>query len=277
MIGDLNKFSFAARETRSALVVAHPGHELLVHNWLEVMRPRVFVFTDGSGSTTRSRLDSTTRILNQADAQPGSIYGRLSDAAAYSAILNHEFELFTTLAGELAAALVEDGISQVAADAVEGYNPMHDVCRLIVNAAVEVASRALRHPITNYAFSLLGQPLVSADTPHPDRISLHLDDAAFERKMAAAEGYAEMREEVFSAIERDSFDAFRIERLHPVQMVDDGCCWNKKQPFYERYGERRVAAGHYKQVLRYNEHIAPLAEALSGYAGKPQLSALLFR
>jgi hypothetical protein len=265
-MGDVHKFSFAAPATRSALVVAHPGHELLVHNWLEVARPRVFVFTDGSGRGARSRLDSTTRILNQTDALPGSIYGRLSDAAAYSAIINHEFDIFTTLADELAAAFVADDISQVAADAVEGYNPMHDVCRLVVNAAVEVASRALCRPIANYAFSLVGQPLARAATPHPHSISLHLDDAAFTRKMAAAEGYAEMREEVFAALERDSIDAFRIERLHAVQTVDDECCGDKEQPFYERHGERQVATGYYKQVLRYEEHIAPLADALSVYA-----------
>ena len=32
-----------------------------------------------------------------------------------------------------------------------------------------------------------------------------------------------------------------------------------------RDGERQVAAGHYEQVLRYAEHIAPLAEALNRF------------
>jgi hypothetical protein len=54
--------------------VAHPGHELRVFGWLHAARPRVFVLTDGSGRTGRSRLPSTTRILREAGAEPASIY-----------------------------------------------------------------------------------------------------------------------------------------------------------------------------------------------------------
>src|SRR5260221_8686768 len=52
--------------TRPALIIAHPGHELRVHRWLEKTRPLVLVLTDGSGRTAQSRLASTTRILKQA-------------------------------------------------------------------------------------------------------------------------------------------------------------------------------------------------------------------
>lgn len=41
---------------RAGLMIAHPGHELLVHGWLEVAHPRVFVLTDGSGRCAQSRL-----------------------------------------------------------------------------------------------------------------------------------------------------------------------------------------------------------------------------
>jgi len=53
-----------------ALIIAHPGHELRVHHWLEKTRPLVFVLTDGSGRTAQSRLHSTTRILERAGATP---------------------------------------------------------------------------------------------------------------------------------------------------------------------------------------------------------------
>lgn len=264
-MGDSTKFpppSDTAAETRCALVVAHPGHELLVHGWLETARPRVFVLTDGSGRSNQSRLDSTTKVLDQTGANRGGIYGRLSDAAAYSAILNRDFNLFIRLAVELAEALAAERISRVAGDAVEGYNPMHDVCRLLINTAVQIASRAGCQPIENFAFSLVGQPLACPQALCANRISLHLDEDAFTRKMAAAEGYTEMKEEVSAAIDRASIDAFRTERLHPVGTEEGQSLWTEQQPYYERYGERRVAAGHYHRVLRHQEHIAPLAEAL---------------
>jgi hypothetical protein len=81
--------------SRAALVVAHPGHELRVHHWLERARPLVLVLTDGSGHTEHSRLQRTTALLERAGATPGRIYGRLSDRDLYRAILSgdavHEF------------------------------------------------------------------------------------------------------------------------------------------------------------------------------------------
>jgi hypothetical protein len=44
-------------------MIAHPGHELRVHHWIERTRPLVFVLTDGSGHTGVSRLASTTAVL----------------------------------------------------------------------------------------------------------------------------------------------------------------------------------------------------------------------
>src|SRR5262245_11254695 len=149
---------FASPDIRTALAIGHPGHELVVHGWLEVTRPLVFVFTDGSGRTNQSRLASTTNILNQVGAKSGSIYGRLTDAEAYAAIINREFDFFVRLARELCEGFVVERISYVAGDAFEGYNPMHDVCRLVINAAVTVAQRSLGHQMRNLEFSLVGEP-----------------------------------------------------------------------------------------------------------------------
>jgi len=255
---------FASPDKRTALVIGHPGHELLVHGWLEVTHPLVFVFTDGSGRSNQSRLASTTKILNQTGAKCGSIYGRLTDAAAYAAILNHEFDLFVGLARELCGAFVAERIDYVAGDAFEGYNPMHDVCRLVINAAVTVARRARGHRVANFEFSLIGQPDACHEPPHVDGIWRLLDEAAFARKMAAAKGYAQLAGEVLTALERTSTDAFRVEYLCPVDpsAADYRC---DHPPFYEQYGEKQVAAGYYDRVLRYEEHIAPLAEALRRY------------
>jgi hypothetical protein len=261
----VGNFRFASADIRTALVIGHPGHELLVHGWLEVTRPLAFVFTDGSGRSNQSRLASTTKILNQTGAKCGSIYGRLTDAAAYAAILNHEFDLFVGLARELCGAFVAERIDYVAGDAFEGYNPMHDVCRLVVNAAVIAARRARGHRVGNFEFSLINQPGSCHESRPANGIRRLLDEAAFARKMAAAKEYAELTGEVAATLDRASTDAFRVECLWPVDpSAGDYRC--DDSPFYEQYGEKQVAAGYYHRVLRYNEHIAPLAEALRRYA-----------
>jgi len=263
-----NSIRFTPSEMRAALVVAHPGHELMVHGWLEMVRPRVFVLTDGSGHSKQSRLSSTTKILSQACAERGSIYGRLTDSAAYSAILNNEFEQFTDFAGELSAAFVNERIDFVAGDALEGYNPMHDVCRLVINAAVTIARRARGQAIANFEFSLIGQPDASERPLNGNEVWLQLDETSLARKISVARGYAELAGEVSNALGVRAVAAFGVEHLRPVdpQAGLDRC--DERPPFYEQYGEKQVAAGHYTRVLRYREHIAPLADSLRSYAEK---------
>ena len=262
----------ASPDMRTALVIGHPGHELVVHNWLEVTRPVVFVFTDGSGRSNQSRLASTTKVITQANAKSGSIYGRLMDAEGYAAILNHEFDLFVGLARELCNAFLVERIDYVAGDALEGYNPMHDVCRLVINSAVTLAGRTRGHRIANLEFSLVGQP-VWHETTHSEGICRRLTDTAFARKIAAAKGYAELAGEVDATLERTSTDALRVECLRPVN-PGPGDHRRDQVPFYEQYGEKQVAAGYYHRVLRYHEHIAPLAEALQRYADGAAKTAL---
>src|SRR5262245_36394298 len=87
-----------------ALVIAHPGHELRVHGWLEQVRPRVFILTDGSGSSGQPRLRSTRRILKQAGAVRGEVFGRFTDRDLYEALRHGDREPFTAVVTELSTA-----------------------------------------------------------------------------------------------------------------------------------------------------------------------------
>lgn len=252
----------ALNESKSALVIAHPGHELRVFHWLETNRPLVFVITDGSGRSGVSRLDSTTRLLDQVPSEAGSIYGRISDSQAYTALLNHDFEFFISLARELATQLYDRDIEFVAGDALEGYNPTHDVCRLLINAAVRLVNKSRAKQIGNFDFPLTGAPNAPSANDQNGCIDLQLDEAAFTRKISAARAYVELDSEVEAAIKENRVEAFRSERLRPVDENPASLQFGQK-PYYESYGEEQVAAGHYSNVIRYREHYLPLAEALS--------------
>ncbi|MGH9424475.1 MAG: hypothetical protein ACRD3J_31170 [Thermoanaerobaculia bacterium] len=110
-----------------AIAVAHPGHELLVHHHLERYRPLYFCLTDGSGATGQSRLPSTESLLQRTGARPGSIYGRFSDREIYRLLLEGRGDVFRALAGELADSLIDADIRWIAGDAMEGFNPGHDL------------------------------------------------------------------------------------------------------------------------------------------------------
>lgn len=265
------------------LVVAHPGHELRVHGWLELARPRVWVITDGSGRTERSRVDSTTRVLAAAGATAGPVYGHMSDTEFYSAVLNLQHERFIRIVDMLAEEVVRDEITYVVADAAEGYNPAHDICRLIVDAAMKIANSPGKRTIENYDFSLVGS---TSGPPYSDGLYLNLDDEAYDRKVTAAGNYPELRPEVEAVLNgagsvglqqhphlamraglsdgMGQGSNLRVERLRRVNSNLQTA--NAAKPFYEEYGELQVAAGHYQHVLRYHEHVLPLALTLARHA-----------
>jgi hypothetical protein len=143
---------------RAALVVAHPSHELRVHGWLEQTRPYVCILTDGGGRSGEPRLSQTSEVLTRAGATQGAIYGRLTDLKVYSAILNADSELFAGLVEELAQAFVTEQIEYVVGDAAEGYSVAHDICRIMIGAAVELAQQEFDHRVINFDFPVVGRP-----------------------------------------------------------------------------------------------------------------------
>jgi hypothetical protein len=250
---------------QAMLVVGHPGHELRVHGWLESAKPIVMVLTDGSGHRGISRLASTTALLTRAGASAGSVYGRLTDAALYRALLDRDTALFVGLVEELADAIINHRITIVAGDEAEGYNPTHDVCRLIIDAAVAIARSPLRDPIANLSFLLMDRPGKFARTGATPTAQIVLDDSTLERKIAAARRYPEMSGEVEHALTMWGAEAFRVEAF---RRVPDGELWGPAEapPFYEQYGQEQVRAGKYAEVIRYDQHIRPLADALGARA-----------
>lgn len=298
---------------RAALVVAHPSHELRIHGWLEQARPYVCILTDGAGRSGEPRLSRTSEVLARVGATQGVVYGRLTDLEVYAAILKGDSELFAGLVEELAQAFVSEQIDCVVGDAAEGYSVTHDICRVMIGAAVERARQEHDHHIANYEFAVVGAP---GETQNEDDIKLHLDDGAFDRKVNAAVAYTPqlardveaalqgtpfqgirrfsepqlagevdvklsasvlaeldsrplMKAQLRDIVEGVSLDAFRVECLRAVDNRM-GTHWTTNAPlFYELYGEKLVAAGHYQTAIRYREHMLPLAEAIRAQTERP--------
>ena len=255
----------------AALIIGHPGHELRVHRWLELARPVVCVLTDGSGRTGKSRLGYTRAILDQAGASPGRLFGAITDEAAYDAILNHDFKFFIDLARALESELAVTRVEYVAGDALEGYNVVHDVCRYLINAVVAhlnggLNRRSHREPISeieNFDFPLTGRPDACQENLRHRAILLHLDETALQRKIRTAENYTAIAADVREAFEGIGREAFATECLRPVHVSLEP---PEVPPFYEKYGEKQVAAGYYRRLLLYREHVEPLAHALLVYS-----------
>jgi hypothetical protein len=232
---------------------------MLVHGWVERVRPPVFVLTDGSGRTGKSRLDLTAELLATAGAQPGGVFGRLTDQAVYEAMLRQDASIFRDVAHDLASALVRDRVDYIVCDAAEGYNPAHDLCRPIVAAACGLARLTGGHEVAQWEFPV--SRLAGLKAPaSPDEVVIRLDDGALARKAEAARRYSALQGEVDQAAGQ-GLETFRVERFRRVGGWD-GDGRSDEPPEYERIGEARVALGHYAAVIRWRDHMVPLADAL---------------
>ncbi len=167
-------------------------------------------------------------------------------------IMERNTALLLSLTADLAAQLERDRPAMIVCDAAEGYNPVHDLCRLIAGAAIAMAGV----PAKQYEFPVVNHPH-SLDA---DAIAVELDTAEYAAKMERARGQAAVLTDIEELASRHGADAFRREALHHVaDWTAIGC---EAPPRYERYGEERVAAGRYTRVIRRHEHMVPLRDAL---------------
>jgi len=243
---------------RAALLVAHPGHELRIYGWVARARPVTFIITDGSGGAGEGRIESTLALLEGIGARPSAVCGRVTDRDIYARMLNGDHSLFTSLVDEIADAMVADGVDHLVTDAAEGYNPAHDVCRLLGAASARLASRLTGREIRHFDFLLVGRP----DETHAGAVRMHLPDEVLKRKVAAGRAYMELRDEVDRALAEFGVEAFRTEMLRRAPQADPTGAMADEPPYYESYGARQVAAGRYERVLRYREHFRPAADAI---------------
>src|SRR5262249_45010773 len=189
---------------RHALLMAHPGHELRLYGWVRRIKPVVFILTDVSGAARRT--ERSRALLAGLGGQAGALFGRLPDQDAYQALLDGRHELFVELLDELSAELQSAGVTHLVVDAAEGYNSMHDVCRLLGEAAVQHGGRRIKLA----EFNVVGPPDMGQGHD-PWMVRLELGDDEFAAKLAAARGYPELASEVQDTVNRLGESAFRWE------------------------------------------------------------------
>jgi hypothetical protein len=265
-------------ETKSLLVIGHPGHELRVYGWIVQAHPLVCILTDGSGSSQNPRIEESLALLRRIGAQIGPICGEFSDRQLYQHILQKNTGVFEKLCDRIAGLIVDRAIDAVVSDAVEGYNPTHDLCELLARNAVAVAAGRKRQPISHYTVPLTGDPRPDLSGGEREYLQIELSIQQCREKLEAARAYARragpnLNREVEGAIGVYGEEAFAREYLFRAAEPDSGPerRFEHLKPAYECYGEERVAAGLYQFVIRFREHMLPLAKQLNamGLAAHP--------
>lgn len=231
---------------RTALVFAHPGHEVLVHRFLEEAKPLVFVLSEGVTVDEEPAIRTTSRIVRKAGGRIGGIFGRCTARGLQNALMMQEHERVFALVHELADHLITEEIDLVAGDAAEGFDPAHDLCRVLIDAAAAIA--ALTRPgLKNFELPLLG--------PRSNRgaVRLRVEGEAWQRKYSQCRAYAEPVEEVRLLIETQGIDALREEHL---RLAMPWAIRHRRDVLYSSDSEGRIPA------IRFREHILPFVQAM---------------
>ena len=172
--------------------------------------------------------------------------GRFTDAEIYRAMMERHVRAVAEVTRELQDALA--GFRTVVFDAMELYNPAHDLCHVMARLAAPPST-------DQYAYAVVEPP--------GEGIVLTLDDETFKRKLAMAHRYGDLAADIDELTSRIGVDALRREVFFPPSEPQD------KKPYYETRGEEQVRAGKYRSVLRYREHFLPFVQALTA-AQHPQ-------
>lgn len=235
---------------KTILILAHPGHELRIFHWMEKTQPIVCILTDGSGGNQVSRTAYSREAISAAGGEYGPVFGTRPDKAWYDAILAGDAAPFCKVVEEAVALGRGETTVTVIGDAVDGYNPVHDLTAAIGRAV----ARRLAAIGTDVTY------LVSAAVPGVagrEARALVLDPAARERKAAAIQAYSPLVEEA-RRIYEESPESFARE----VLLQQDFDWPDDFQPHWEKFARERVVSGRYSNPITYRDHVLPVARAI---------------
>jgi len=250
------------------LLIAHPGHELRVLQWLKQAHPQVVMLTNGDGSIGQPRLEDSRAVLDSLGVSLRSDWlEAVSDQQVYQALLGRTESPLVAWLERLYGACMTAGVTTVVADQAEGYNPSHDVCHVLANRLVERMVKAGR-PVLNLEIPLVGHPC--DPLRHGEaRVVVHLTAEQTEWKLSQMRDYARrcspvLEAEVQKMIADFGVQAFATECLYDAARTryEDGG-FPAETPYFEQIGEARYRAGVYKDVIRA-DHLRRFVEPICG-------------
>lgn len=286
-----------------ALTIAHPGHELRLHGFLEQTSAFVFILTDGSHRSGQDLMMDSIKAIDKAckqgkklslaymqsneskkifklsvpDAEPGSEH--LKDSQIYNEILNQHTDLFAMYINFMATNLIKYKIDYLVSDSSEGTNVCHEITNIMADIAVKLVEKKLGRKIIRYDFAI--------DKPYnehlqDDYIHVELDAAAVNRKLDAMLKFplalTDMKPNVAIParliLEMGKMENGREATKEMVKDINLGFLHNEylrpslaldanEKPAYEIQGEKAVAAGKYAQVITYKNHLQPIKQKLT--------------
>ena len=244
-------------------VFSHPNHELAVFGLLQRLRPTLLYLTDGGAE---ERIAQTREGLSRIGLLERDRFLDYTEESFYNALLERSTAFFLEVASRVRAVCREVQPAQVLCDAVEFYNPVHDIALPIVRAALAEQPGAelfevplvYQRPGAEEAYELQRFP----DGLKAKRIEIALTDSELRAKL-------ESRDRVYTSLGRQMgpllldlpADHAALEVLAPAVPtlpVPDA----HRVLRYEWRARHLQNLGTIGRPITYGDHYAPVASPL---------------
>jgi hypothetical protein len=252
---------------RRLLVLSHPNHEAAIIGIVQRLRPRLVILTDGGGDP---RPSETRQALERVGLLEHVRFLDFREGDFYRALLERDLDYFRNVIVRLRIELEEFAPEQVICDAVEFYNPVHDLSLPIVGAALGEAATAqiFEAPlIYQIACPEVGNPeryeLQRFPRSRRDgQIEFRLTMDELGVKLAARDQvYGALRKQIAPLLAGIPADHFATEVIAPAArgLAEP----NSDQILrYDWRAHLLLARGQVKRAITRLEHYVPLAGAI---------------
>jgi hypothetical protein len=245
------------------MVFSHPNHELAIYGLLNRLRPYTLFLTDGGSS---DRLEQTRKGLDSVGILNRATFLNYPEDSFYNALLRQDGAFYEGIAETVANHVRAVGAEQVICDAVEFYNPVHDMALPIVHAALRGSDSM---PL--FEMPLIHQrrgPELAFTLQRPsgcgpnEFVSITLSAEEFQAKLLA-------RTEIYTTL---SNQLARLLAVVPKEHWTVECVTKARESVprpaddvllrYDQRADMLAQRGEIKEKILYHQHYVPLASTL---------------
>jgi len=252
------------------MVFSHPNHELAILGIVQRLRPHLVFLTDGGGER---RMAETRVGLATAGGEERARFLAHPENDFYRGLLAGDTEFFEGVARQVREAIFETGARHVLCDAVEFYNPVHDLALPIARAALRgrPGTRLFEVPLIHQA------PAPGTERYVIQRFPKGRESAVLRYRLSPAELAVKTRaRETVYRLLGEQMGSF-LGELPPARLAEEivaPAAPAQGEPDgdvvlrYEWRGRALRDRGLVERVITYRDHYRPLAAALTaGAAG----------
>jgi hypothetical protein len=245
------------------VVFSHPNHELAVYGLLQRLRPHLVYLTDGGGG---ERVAQTRRGLESVGLHARARFLDHTESSFYEALLARDRDFYGAVAEEVRDSFRAHAPARVLCDAVEFYNPLHDMALPVARAALGASAdaRLFEVPLV-YQRPAEGESYEVQRVPasrRGEQFEFRLSERELERKVWA-------RDEVYTALAEQMGPLItELPRAHLAREVVARARTSVPQPApdvllrYERRARLLAERGEVERQIAYKEHYLPVASSL---------------